>query len=195
MFKQKRMLSVFGADIRRFWRERRSDTAVEFALIGGAFFFFIFGIFVFSINQFMQLTLDEAVRSAARQVQANLASSSGQFVGDVCGEFGPVANGCAAALQYDVQLGPYFGTGLKAPIIPAVLGQDGLSVTSAFPAATNGYLPGSSETTVADPEFLLVQVAYPALFHVILPLGGLIGTENGTPYLYSAVAVDMEPGP
>ena len=55
--------------MRRLLREMRSDTAVEFAMIGAAFFLVIFGIFVVSINQFWQMTLDDAVRTATRQVQ------------------------------------------------------------------------------------------------------------------------------
>ena len=40
--------------LRKLGRETRSETALEFALIGSAFFLFIFIIFTVSIDQFWQ---------------------------------------------------------------------------------------------------------------------------------------------
>jgi Flp pilus assembly protein TadG len=174
------------ATCRRLARETRSDTAVEFALIGTAFFLFVFGIFVVSIDQFLQLTLDDAVRSAARQVQIGSAKTSAIFVSDVCAEFGPEAPNCANALQYDVQLGSSFSA-----MSPATLASGG---TLTYNNATNypAALVGSSCTTTSAPEFLLVQVAYKLPFKILLVPGG-VATGNGTPALLSTVAVDMEP--
>src|SRR5208282_99321 len=76
---------------RRLLRETRSDTAVEFAIIGAAFFLFVFGIFVVSLDQFLQMTLDDAVRNAARQVQIGNVTTGSQFVTSVCNEFGLAA--------------------------------------------------------------------------------------------------------
>lgn len=178
------MLARFPRLIRRLARETRSDTAVEFALIGTAFFLLVFGIFVVSIDQFLQLTLDEAVRNAARQIQIGSATTGASFIADVCSEFGPASPNCSTGLQYDVQLGTYFGG-----MTPATLASDGtLNPAANYPAT----LIGSSCTTTSAPEFLLVQVAYKLPFKILAVPGG-VATENGTPALLSTVAVDMEP--
>lgn len=167
----------------RLGRERRSETAVEFALIGTAFFLFIFGMFVVALDQFMQMTLDDSVRDAARQVANNQAKTGTAFVSDVCNEFGALAPGCTAKLQYDLQQGAYFGA-----ITPATLGSAGLSTTAGFPAT----LIGSACSTAPLPEFMLAQVAYPVPFRIpLLPTG--TATQNGTPYVYSVVAAEIEP--
>lgn len=166
----------------RFCRERRAVTAVEFAIIGAAFFIFIFSVFVVSIDLFWQLTLDDAVRNAARQVQIGEIPTGDAFVKAVCGEFGVVAPNCAGSLQYSVQGGAYYGSG---GITPVNFGSDGnLATTEQF----SGVSLGSSSAAV----FLLVQVAYPLPFRVLLLPAGL-ATENGTPSLYSAVSSVMAP--
>lgn len=174
------------AATRRLACDTGSDTAVEFALIGSAFFLFIFAIFVVSLDQFLQMTLDDAVRNAARQVQIGSASTGTIFVQDICSEFGFEAKNCTSALQYDVQLGSYFGA-----ITPATLTSNG---TLTYSNATNfpATLVGSSCTTTPSPEFVLVQVAYKLPFKILAVPGG-VATENGTPALLSTVAVDMEP--
>ena len=180
----------------RLARETRSDTAVEFAMIGSAFFVFVFAIFVVAINQFWQMTLDEAVRNAARQVQIGHPTTGLQFVADVCNTFGIAAPNCSGKLQYNVVINSYFGTSAASAAIYgsiAALSGTGLSTNSGYPALVGGILPGSSTTVTPNPQFLLVQVAYPVPYKIFLLPGGL-ATQNGTPYLYSAVTVDMEPG-
>ena len=170
----------------RLWREKRADTAVEFALIGTAFFLFIFGVFVVSVDQFWQMTLDDAVRNAARQVQIGNITTGSQFVTQVCSEFGVAAPYCSNTLQYDVQEGAYFGA-----ITAATLTSNG-TLTYSNSANFPNPLVGSSATTTPSPQFLLVQVAYPLPFKVLMV--GSTMTENGTPSLLSTVASVMEPG-
>ena len=182
---------------RRFCRETRADTAVEFAMIGSAFFLFIFGIFVVSIDQFWQMTLDDAVRNATRQVQIGKitqgppdgATPTHSFVTAVCNEFGVAAPYCVNSLQYSVQGGTSFSA-----ITAATLSSNGtLSNTATFSGVTATIPPSTSPTLVeATPEFLLIQVAYPLPFKIPLVPGG-VATENGTPSLISTVASAMEP--
>ncbi len=180
----------------RLWRDRRADTAVEFAIIGAAFFLFIFGIFVVAIDQFWQMTLDDAVRAAAREVAIGKIKTGPDFVSYVCGEFGVAAPYCDSNLQYSVQSNPYFAAaGDPNSIVPAALGPDGnltpngtFSVTLSVPpqpaTATQAAVTGSE-------QMLLVQVAYPLPFKLMILPGG-VATENGTPSLYSAVATVMQ---
>ncbi len=181
---------------RRFLRETRADTAVEFAMIGSAFFLFIFGIFVVSIDQFWQMTLDDAVRAAARQVAIGKITTGPQFVTSVCNEFGAAAPYCSSNLQYSVQSNSYFSaTGNANTITPATLSSAGnLSSSSAFSVSLSTIPTPANSTQAAvtgAEQFLLVQVAYPLPFKVLAVPGG-VATENGTPSLYSAVATVMQ---
>ncbi|HUM07419.1 MAG TPA: TadE/TadG family type IV pilus assembly protein [Acidocella sp.] len=167
---------------RRFWLESRADTAVEFAMIGSAFFLFIFGIFVVSIDMFWQMALDDAVRNATRQVQIGNITTGPAFAAAVCQEFGAAAPNCTGSLQYSVQGGSYFGTG----------GITATSFSSSGNLGSAATFTGATATATGAPVFLLVQVAYPLPFKVLAVPGG-VATENGTPSLYSAVATVMEP--
>jgi len=186
----------------RFWGEVRADTAVEFAMIGAVFFLFIFGIVVIAIDQFWQMTLDDAVRNAARQVQlqAVSAKSSTTFVNAVCNEFGIAAPYCTNTLQYSIQGGTTFGAMSPATLNSngtlsggqTVTGSDTPSYTGV--ALTQQPFPavGTSAAIAGQEQFLLIQVAYPLPFKLFILPGGT-ATENGTPSLYSAVAVAMVP--
>ena len=174
---------IFGlAVVNRLARQRRAATALEFAIIGSVFFILVFGIFIVSVNLFWQLTLDDAVRNATRQVQIGKVTTGGDFVASVCGEFGVAAPNCAGSLQYSVQGGPYFGTG---GIVPTSFGSNG---NLAAPAQFTGVALSSSAGAV----FLLVQVAYPLPFTVLL-LPPSLATENGTSSLYSVASLVMVP--
>lgn len=181
--------------------DRRADTALEFALIGSAFFLFVFIIFVVAIDQFWQMALDDAVRNATRQVAIGeiTATSTPSFVTVVCNEFGIAAPNCTSTLQYSVQGGTSFSA-----ITPATLNANGTlsggtgvivtgSATASFPGVNLTTPPTVLPTvTHATPQFLLVQVAYPLPFKIPLVPGG-VATENGTPSLFSTVATAMEP--
>jgi Flp pilus assembly protein TadG len=165
-------------------REKRSISAVEFALIGPVLFFFLFSILLLGIAQFWQLTLDDAVRNTARAVQIGAGTTSTDvqsgagFVAAVCNEFGQAAPNCASTLQYSVQGGPSF-TG-SSGITPATLNAAGqLSQTSIF-----------SGITVSEP--VLIQVVYPLPITLPLVPMGLV-TLNGTPSIVAANALVAEP--
>jgi len=168
----------------RFVRETRSVTAVEFAIIGPVLFLFVFAILLTGVVQFWQLTLDDAVRNAAREVAIGASSSTSgahsgsDFVAAVCGEFGLAAPGCSSNLQYAVQGAPNF-TG-SSGITPATISAAGqLSPAASF-----------SGITVSEP--FLVQVVYPIPISIpLVPLG--LVTLNGTPSIISATAMAGEP--
>ncbi len=161
-------------------------------MIGTVLFLFLFGIFVLGIYQFWQLTLDDAVRNASRQVQLGNVTTGSQFVASVCSEFGLASYKCGAAtVQYSVQ-----GAGTFAAMTPATLSSSGtLSPSNKFsnvvPSKVNKVTTGGVSSFVLSPNYLLVQVAYLAPFKIpLIPQG--MATENGTPALYSAIAVVME---
>lgn len=180
---------------------------MEFALIGSAFFLFVLGIFIVSIEQYWQMTLDDAVRAAARQTSitnttGSTISNGNAFVAAVCNEFGITAVNCSTALNYSVQSGAYFygGPG-TASITPQTLVADGTLYPSGNTFSLTSYpgaQPGVAVYGTTEPNtnseghelFLLVQVSYPLPFTIPL-IGGAL-TENGTNGLYSTVAMVMQ---
>jgi Flp pilus assembly protein TadG len=179
-----------GPLARKFAGERRSDTAVEFALIGSVLFLFVFGIFAVAVDQFWQMTLDDSVRNASRKVQFLGITSGPDFVTAVCNEFGVAAPLCGTTLQYSVQ-----GATSYAGIVPQSLSAAGvLSGSGTFTGVTLTTPPSftSSPVVAGSEQFLLVQVAYLLPFKILLAAKGTM-TQNGTPTLYSAVAAVMQP--
>ena len=175
----------------RFLRETRADTAFEFAMIGAALFLFIFGIFAVSLDMYWQMTLDDAVRNATRQVQDGTITSGTAFATAVCNEFGLAAPNCTGILKYSVQSSTSF-----AGITPATLSSSGtLSPSATFTVTPSTAAKAANGTTAAVtgvPQFLLVQVAYLVPIQIFAVPAG-VATENGTPALLSSVATVMEP--
>jgi Flp pilus assembly protein TadG len=176
--------SVRNSRLQDFLKESKSVTAVEFALIGPVLFLLAFSILLMGVVQFWQLTLDDAVRDAAREVAVGAGSAShgdhsgADFVATVCNEFGQAAPNCSAQLEYSVQGAPNFsGSGGVSPATVSANGQ--LSQAAVF-----------SGVTVSQP--FLVQAVYPIPLRIpLLPVGLL--TLNGTSSIISAAAMVAEP--
>jgi Flp pilus assembly protein TadG len=157
---------------------------VEFALIGPVLFTLVFAIILTGVVQFWQLTLDDAVRNAARLVAigagtANTGVHSGaDFVTAVCGEFGQAAPGCGTGLQYAVQgAADFTGSG---------------GITAATVNAAGQLSPTGTFTGVTVSQPFLVQAAYIIPIHLpLLPLGMV--TMNGTASIIAATAMVAEP--
>ncbi len=169
--------------------EESAATAVEFALIGSFIILFTMGFLMMGICQFWQMTLDDAVRTATRQLLLGNITTSTQFVSSVCGEFGLVAPCNSSILQIEVQANTSTTTfsGITSATVSAA-GQ--LSPSGGFPT-----IPSSG-----GPYPALVQVAYklpPWLdFLPYLPFSGqtipslnVLLTGNPTSALISAQAV------
>ena len=163
-------------------RDRRGASAVEFALVCPVFLLLLFGIIGYGVTGLIQLTLDDAVRDAARQLQMDTpaATSASGFVAAVCGEFGVVASDCSKALTYNVQA----ATQAKgfASLAPAKLSASG--------ALANNFFGGTAFAANTD---VLVQVAYPMPFSI--PFLGTLATMTGTNSLLATASVRVEPFP
>ena len=172
------------AAVQRLLRETRSVTAVEFALIGPVLFFLLFSIMLMGIAQFWQLTLDDAVRNAARQVVIGAGTTSAgvqsgsQFVTAVCNEFGQAAPNCGTTLQYAIQGAPTFtGSGGITPMPLSAAGQ---------------FSPATTFSGITASEPVLIQVVYPLPMAIPLVPMSLV-TLNGTPAIVAANALVAEP--
>ena len=185
-------------------------------MIGLAFFFMVMGIFTVALDMFLQVSLDDAVRAATREVQiwganGNVVNSgsaveistspvtySSNFATLVCNEFGIIVPNCLNSLQYSVQVAPNF-----AQMYTVTLNSSGNLVASGGGSIpqygswvngtfTNNATSSASATAITataegTPQFMLVQVAYPLPFS-LLSFANYAATENGTTSLYSAVA-------
>jgi Flp pilus assembly protein TadG len=174
--------AALRASLARLRHDRSSTVAVEFAMIGTVLFTFLFAIFFLGIAQFWQMTLDDSVRNATRQLQIKPGMSSTEFVANVCSEFGVAVPNCSTALQYAVQT-PGAATPYFRNLTPVAIGANGFAGGGAqFPA------PGALNNSAP----VLVQVAYKFPMAVpFLPVSLI--TLNGTPYLLSAASAIEEP--
>jgi Flp pilus assembly protein TadG len=171
--------------LRRLRRERKGTAAVEFALVGSAFFLIFSCLFILSLDMYWQFTMDTAVRAAVRQVQIGKVTTGSGFVAAVCSELGLVAANCTGTLQYSVQSGTFFGDSTHGIIGSAgTLTSTGLSNPANFSTIT--------ATATGTPQFLLAQVAMPVPFNFFGSVTPVV-TQNGTSYLYSSVATVVEP--
>jgi Flp pilus assembly protein TadG len=162
---------------RQLYRDERGSTAVEFAIIGSVLMLLLVGFLLMGIFQFWQMTLDDAVRDAARQIQKGTITTGPQFVAAVCSEFGSVAPCNTANLQFEVQA----NTGIMTfgSISPA-------TVSSVGALTPNGNFPTMPFSATGTP--VLVQVAY--VVPVVVPLVPVVlETGNATDSLISSVAL------
>ena len=161
-------------------RGRRASASLEFAIVAVPFFSFLFAIMGAGLDGFFQLTLDDAVRNAARQLQIDSsASASGAgFAASVCSEFGLIAPACRSQLSYNVQSSsPSAGF---ASITPAALTSSGF-----YP---NTFMTGAA---FADNVNVLVQVALPLPFR--WPFFSTLMTGTGTPSIVATTSIRAEP--
>ncbi len=149
-------------------------------MVAPVFLTLLFGILAAGLNGLYQLTLDEAVRDAARQVQINApaAASPSAFVSAVCGKFGALANDCSTKVTYSVQASTVAGG--FAGLTPETMSGSG--------ALSGAFFTGGS---YAPRVPVLVQVSYPLPFN--LPYIGKMLTKSGSNAVLASASVLVEP--
>ena len=179
-------MNGFSDDSSRLWRGRRAATALEFAIVGPVFLLLLFAVLGVGLDGFYQLTLDDAVRNAARQVQIDgpAATSPAGFASAVCAEFAALARGCTTSLTFSVQASA-LAAGFGA-MTPATLSSAGQFASSSSSSAA--FFAG---TAYADNDNILVQVAYPLPFK--LPYVSSLITNTGTGSIVASSTVRAEP--
>ena len=162
---------------RQLCRDERGSAAVEFAIIGSALMLLLTGFLLMGIFQFWQMTLDDAVRDAARQIQKGTITTGPQFVAAVCNEFGAVAPCSAGNLQFEVQANT--GAMTFGGITPATVSAGGT-------LTPHGGFPAMPFTATGTP--VLVQVAYAV--PLVVPLVPVVlETGNATAALISSTSL------
>jgi Flp pilus assembly protein TadG len=160
--------------LRRWRRDRRGATAVEFAFIGPLFILLVMCVIEFGIELMTQLELDNAVAAAARQVELGNAPQSSTFVSDVCSHASALLASCSAStLQVYVTAGSTF-----AGLTPAAVSSSGVLTPHTYNAGTSG-------------QAVLVQVAYTRRYDIPW-LSKAVGSSAT---LLSTFAVMQQPAP
>jgi Flp pilus assembly protein TadG len=173
----------------RLRRDRRGATAVEFALVGSFTILFTMGFLMMGICQFWQITLDDALRTATRQLLAGNITSSQQFVSTICNEFGAAAPCSSSSLQIAVQASTTSLTFASIPPI-SVNSQGQFSSSVSFPTmpfAKGGPYPVVAQAIYHLPPFMDFLPFIPFSGRTIPSLNVLL-TGNPTPSLISSYA-------
>jgi Flp pilus assembly protein TadG len=98
--------------LRRFRRNRRGSTVVEFALVAPIFFALLFAIIEIAMVFFATQVLETVTQDSARMIMTgqaqNAAYTQAQFKADVCGRITTLFD-CTNGIFVDVQSYPAFG--------------------------------------------------------------------------------------
>jgi Flp pilus assembly protein TadG len=99
--------------LRRFRRNRRGSTAVEFALVAPVFFALLFAIIEMAMVFFASQVLETVTQDSARTIMTGQAQSAGltqdQFKTAVCGRISVLFD-CTNGIYIDVQNYPAFAS-------------------------------------------------------------------------------------
>ncbi|MGB6540804.1 MAG: TadE/TadG family type IV pilus assembly protein [Xanthobacteraceae bacterium] len=172
------MGSVAAPLLRRFIRQNRATTSVEFALLATPFLALTLGIIQTAIVFFAGQTLETAAASAGRLIMTGQAQTQGwsaaQFKQQVCNQVQGMFN-CGNGLYIDVETYSSFASvNLALPVSNGTLN-----------TANMGYNPG------APGEVVVVRLyyQYPVYFNVI----GLNNLNGGLNLLAATAVFQNEP--
>lgn len=179
MDKHDRAPKGFFARLRRFRKEEKGVTAVEFALLAAPFFLILFAVVETCIVFFANASMDSVVAQAGRMIRTGQAQTQGwgeaDFVNYICGQMELISD-CTNNLNVDVQTFPSFTSVVFAPLIDA----DGNVVEH------HRFEPGTAG------DIVLVRAYY--VWHVISPTAiGLSNVSGDGRLLVSSVAFRNEP--
>ena len=169
----------------RRWRgDRRGATAVEFAIIAAPFFFMIFAIIQLALHFMVQVTLDNATATAARQLRTGTVVADGSsdtsgassFATSICNNMSWLQSQCSNNLTVDVRpLTSYSST----PTSP--------TFSSTGTASKTCYYSGSAGTAVELRAYYKWQMFATALMQ------SLQTYSNGVSQIQSTEVFQVEP--
>jgi Flp pilus assembly protein TadG len=160
--------------LRRFRRNRRGSTAVEFALVAPLFFALLFAIIETAMVFFASQVLETVTQDSARFIMTGQAQTAAytqaQFKTYVCGQIGVLFD-CANGIYVDVQSYPAFGN---------------VAIADPIDAGRN-FLPAMNYNPGGPGNIVVVRLFYQwPLF--VTGLGYNISNLNGSKRLLSATA-------
>jgi Flp pilus assembly protein TadG len=160
--------------------DQRGSAAVEFAIVGSAFMLMMMASFEFGFMLFVQSTLDNAARDAARLVRTGQVQMSSNatstFQTLLCNEVGFLI-GCNSII-YQAQVFNDWSSAQTSINTPLSRDRNGNFVSAGFNAGTQG-------------QIVVVTATYNYPFFTPL-VGGMFGSTN-TALLSSTVVFQNEP--
>jgi len=161
--------------LRRFIKQSKATTTVEFALLAVPFVAGLFAILQTSLVFFAEQTLETAAATSARLIFTGQAQTAGwtaaQFKSQVCDQIHGIFN-CNSGVYVDVETYPSFAAAnLNLPI-----------TNGTFNSGALGYNPGGPGNIV----MLRLYYQYPVYVNL---LGFNLSNLNGGYILFAATAV------
>jgi Flp pilus assembly protein TadG len=163
----RRLRQRYRAALRRFIRDERAATVVEFALLALPFFALIFGIIELGLVFLVATTLENAVTAAGRQIRTGELQSAGgtaaTFKNTICANMSWLgSSACSTNLSVDVRTYTSFTN--VTPPNPVVNG--------AFQQNQMTFTPGSANDIVVVRAYYRWTVTTPLLNAALVNLGG-----------------------
>jgi Flp pilus assembly protein TadG len=159
--------------LRRFRRNRRGATAVEFALVAPVFFGLLFAIIETAIVFFASQVLETVTQDSARMIMTGQAQTAAytqaQFKTFVCGKI-TVMFDCTNGIYIDVQNYPGFS-----------------NVTITDPISGGSFVPPNNYNPGQQGDIVVVRLFYQWPL-VVTGLGFNIANLNGSKRLLTATA-------
>jgi Flp pilus assembly protein TadG len=179
-----RALSHVAIACRRWQRDDRGATAIEFAMVAMPFFMFCFGILGVGLHYFSTNSLEHAVEAAARKIRTGQAQNSGMTAGEfkalVCSEASGAID--CSKLRVHVQSGDDWSISPKS-----CLGSDKKLAATA----------GSSSDKISDSsgeaaKVVLVTACYEWDLATVIPFIELGDMEGGASLIQAATTFRTE---
>ena len=168
--------------IRRWRRDQRGATAVEFAFVALPFIFIIFAITEVCVANAVSAALDNATNQAARQIMTGQFTLTGTaattaFKTKVCSQLNWLGDSCASNLSVSVQTFNAFSNAAKPNV----------TVNGAFSDQNLAFSGSAAGSIVMVNTYLKWQLLTPYF------LTGFNATTDGTTVFESTVAFRNEP--
>lgn len=167
---------------RRFYRNNKGVTAIEFAVLAGPFFLLTLAIIEVAMVFFGTIMLEHGTEFAARLIRTGQAQEAGfsesEFKTQVCSKVASVFN-CAAGLKVDVQTFPDFNS---------------IDLNNMNPLDGNGELRNDFSFDMGNASsIVLVRTFFEWDLMAKLPALGLTNMGTGNRLIAAAAAFKNEP--
>ncbi len=174
----KRMKKMFG----RYRRSQDGVTAVEFALVGGPFFFVLFAMFELGIMLFAEYALAQNIETAGRLIrtgqiqngQNGHLATPAYFKTQICKNLGALLD-CDSKLYIDVRKFNDFSSISGSLPNPYKAGSTELSTSI---TSNTAYEPGTAGEIVSIRVYYDWQLFLPGLGKLIGSTGSLLGNTS-----------------
>jgi Flp pilus assembly protein TadG len=179
-----RALSRVMIACRRWQRDDRGATAIEFAMVAMPFFMFCFGILGVGLHYFSTNSLEHAVEAAARKIRTGQAQNSGMTAGEfkalVCSEASGAID--CSKLRVHVQSGDDWSISPKS-----CLGSD-----KKLAATAGGSSDKISDSSGEAAKVVLVTACYEWDLATVIPFIELGDMEGGASLIQAATTFRTE---